>query len=55
MQTEKISNEDTNETEEKLIDLPVTPNNAEEAKAGGLTLNYTKVTFTNVGMGSAND
>ena len=39
----------------ELLDLNVNPDQAEEAKGGSVSLNYTKVEFKNVGMGTAND
>ena len=43
------------QTEDRLPDLPVNMDQAEDAKGGSVTLNYTKVATNNIAMGSAND
>ena len=43
------------QTEDRLPDLPVNMDQAEEAKGGSISLNYTKIQFQNTGMGTAND
>ena len=52
---EDIQTNEKNETEERLPDLSVSTEQADEAKGGSISLNYTKITFNNVGMGSANE
>ena len=52
---EQTQTKEQNETEERLPDLSVSTQEAEEAKGGSISLNYTKVEFKNVGMGAANE
>lgn len=52
---EEIQTNEENETEERLPDLSVSTAEADQAKGGSISLNYTKIAFNNVGMGSANE
>ena len=38
----------------ELPDLQVNTNEADEPKGGSISLNYTKIEFKNVGMGTVN-
>lgn len=54
MQSEEIGKDNTSPADDRLNDLPVTDDQADEAKGGSISLNYTKVEFKNVGMGTVN-
>lgn len=49
------TNKESNLQAEALTDLPVTAEQAQQATAGSISLNFTKIEHTYTGMGSANE